>query len=266
MEYIEIEELLEELYNSDLRSYSQTSLIDDSIFYPVINQVLATLKIKTKVIKQDIISIHNFKGELPSDFFKVKEMFTCKKITHTFKNPTIKVETKKLDSLNKCDINYINTEGNNIIMVQKFEDTIFEFDSIIPLNLHKSSISYSCDNFISNSKNYVSIQNGFINTEFREGDLVMVYESTENDGKIPNYEKLKSAIKTLCTYEAFKIMFINGEQDIIQKLQYIEPKAAIAINIISNIAKEQSFSNFREWKKMQNSRYLIHNKLNIYGG
>lgn len=265
MEYIEIEELLEELYNADLRSYSQTSLIDDSLFYPVINQVLATLKIKTKVLKQEIIEIREFKGELPNDFFKVKEVFTCEKIKHTFTNPTVQVEMKKVESLNKCDINYLSAEGGGVIMVQKFEDTIFEFDTIIPLNVHKSSKSYCCNDFIANSNNFISIQNGHINTEFREGNLVMVYESTENDGKIPNYEKLKTAIKTLCTYEAFKVMFLNGEQDVIQKLQYIEPKAAIAFNIINAIAKEKSFGDFRSWKQLQNSKYLIHSNLIKYG-
>jgi len=46
MDYIDKEDLLREVYNTGLRSFRSMNLIDDSLFYPIIDYWLMTLKIK----------------------------------------------------------------------------------------------------------------------------------------------------------------------------------------------------------------------------
>jgi hypothetical protein len=160
-----------------------------------------------------------------------------------------------------CEAPMINCDGSKYYLNQRFENYNIELQHIVPLSIHKSSKEYCSSGFQNISNDFVTIENGFLNTEFRDGTIYLVYESVENDGMIPDYPKLTDAIKTLCIYEAFKVMFMNGEQDIVTRLQYIEPKAVIAENIIKSIAKEQSFQQILNFKSSMVARYNIFDKL-----
>jgi len=265
MDYIDKEDLLREVYNTGLRSFRSMNLIDDSLFYPIIDYWLMTLKIKTQIIKSQIVNIKNFKGELPEDFFKLKSIVRSDRYNFTYTNPSIQVDYEPvLCTERPCEAPLVNCDGSKYYLNQKFEKYTVHFDNITPLSVHKTSKGHCSDGFQNLSSDFVTIENGTINTEFREGVVFITYESIENDGMIPDYPKLKEALKTLCTYEAFKTMFMNGEQDVISRLQFIEPKAAIAENIIRSIAKEQGFKQVLQLKSDLNSRYNVLDKLTRY--
>lgn len=262
MNYIDRDDLLMELRNSNLRSYFASNLLDDSLFYPIIDYCLSILKVKTQKYKSQVVKIDNFKGGLPEDFFKLQSIVKGESYNFTYTNPVIQVDYEPvMCHEKKCNPPLVHCDGSKYYLTQRFEDYNFSFNNIVPLSIHHSSKN-SCSNLFKNiGQEKVSIENGFINTEFRNGFIYITYESNENDGLIPDYPKVKEAIKTICLYRAFEIMFLNGEQDLSSRLGYLQPQMVAAENILRLVAKEQGFNDIMKWRNVMVSRFNVFDKL-----
>lgn len=243
-----------------LYSYKNLGLMDESMIYPIIDNCLAVLGWKIKVFKYQVIKINDFKGELPEDFFKLLSIVKCDSYKFTHTNPSIQIDYEPVVcTARPCEEPLMNCDGTGFYLNQKFERFVFEANYVVPLKIEKVS-NNKCFDYFEKTES-VSIQNGYLNTEFREGVVYIHYESIENDGMIPDVPIIKEAIKNICIYELLYILYLNGEQDLQQKKDYAKEAAVIGYNILHNEAKSNTFKQFLEIKKHLNSRYNIFDKM-----
>lgn len=262
MTYIDRDELITELKVSALKTYFYLGLIDESVIYPIIDNCLSTLKCKTSIVKPLYLNVNSFKAELPEDFFKLKSIIKCESYKFTHTNPSIQIDYEPvLCTQRPCEEPLVNCDGSKYYLNQKFERFVFEVNDIQPLKVEKNSRNKCCKGFTNEGSETVSIQNNYINTEFCNGIIYITYESTENDGMIPDNPKIKEAIKNICIYESFKVMYYNGEQDIFQRMQHSEQKASIAYNILYTFAKGNELDKFLQFKQSLINRYNIFDKI-----
>ena len=265
MEFIEKEDLLREVYNEDLASLKRSNLIDDSILYPTIDECIAILKVKTKVVKAHVIKIDNFKGELPEDFFKLISAVTCDRYEYTYTNPSIQIDYEPVVCHQRpCEEPMISCNGDKYYLNQRFENYTIHFDTVRPLGVKKVNKNICSDMFKNWGKECITIENGYINSEFRCGYIYISYESIENDGMIPNVVEVKKAIKTLVSYKGLYNAWVNGEADLIQKVQYLERRAAIAEDTLKLWAKRLNHTQINNLRHYMISRYNVFTKMVNY--
>ena len=285
MNYVDRDEVIGEIWN-EMASYKNLGNVDESFLYPIIDLALSKLKCKTKVYKSAILNIDRFKVELPSDFGELKFLFRCSSVKYTYTNPTRQSEEiseqyvngleqrsswqgfpkshKCLDTYTgvhtcgvTCGANCDYGDGNYYIR-NIYNDISYDITNINKLVVTNNPSSVSRNVL---QQNMVTIQNGFINTCFQEGIIFLEYRSTETDGLIPDIPEVRNAIKDICKHELFRIMFYNGEQDVIQRMQNAEKYASIGYSILKKYAATNEVSDFYSLRKNLINRHNIMDKL-----
>ena len=262
--FVEKEQLIEELRMTELRSYFRLGVIDDADMYPTIDNCLATLQAKSKVYKSAVIDIENFKGKLPDDFYKLRNIYKCNnyEIQALENYGSIQLQqTNVLCNLRPCQDPIIGCSGQKYYLDQQFTYDTIRFNEIEPIKIVKSSNNQLCRDFLNKGASQATIQNGYLILEERNTIVYIVYESTENDGMIPDIPKIRKAIKDIVVYEMFKLMWNNGEQDVQGRMQYNEKFAAIATDILKGYTKSNSLKDFMNMKSSINERFNILDKL-----
>jgi len=281
MTYIDRDDLIAELWN-EMSSYKNLGNVDESQIYPTIDLCLYKVGNRTKVYKSSIIDVNRFQAPLPADFAELRYILRCKSVKYTYTNPAYQTEEiyeKYADGLeqserykwignprsHKCLDAFMgqhtcttscgqNCEyGNgNYFLRQKYNDFSYDLASIEPLMVKTNqNFKYKFQ------ENTVTIQNGAINTQFQEGTIFIEYLSTENNGLIPDNSEIKEAIKNICKHKLFEIMFYNGEQDVMQKMQYSEKFAAIGYSILKKYSATNELSDFYKLRSTMINRYNI---------
>lgn len=266
MTYVDRDELIIEIKTTELRSYFNLGLLDDADLYPIIDVCLSLLKCKTKAFKSKVLQVQNFKAKLPEDFFKLTFIVKCNSYALSLRDNLASTRVDYVPVVNpidhscnlrKCQTPFMSCSGDKYYLDQVFEYTDLRLNEVEPIRIVKTNKdSAELLNHFGNSRGGTgTISDGYLHLEERDVPVYIEYESTENEGLVPDVPKIRKAIKDILVYNAFKIMFNNGEQEVQARMQYNEKFASIAEDILRLYAKGNEVKEFLDLHKRFTQRY-----------
>lgn len=281
-DYISASELLLEVENS-LSTFVERSLVDNSIFYPVIKRCLTQLGLRALPTTNIVVQVKDYEARLPYDFYKLLKAVGCSTSIRyqSNDNPNIyeiydssKFTSFSDDYLLKPNEVRIDEEGDEYYVIQRYETFALKYTDFFPLSVSGSSQQYctgNCINKKTKSPNQIDISGNKLTASFSEGSIYIEYlqnldqETTDGlDLLIPNFGPITSWIIYKCMYKGIEKVFLNSEADVAQKLTYLKNESAVAeVNAMSFVSRH-SVKEFYMARKQLFSRYNKFNQM-VYG-
>lgn len=182
-----MEELMA-IVKSDFRKLDAEGLIDDGTCIKTVMACNERLGISIRDVKQLCIPVHDYKAKLPLNFeklFFVTALNATNGISMNMRNPFSNNFDRDVIYDAKVDRDSLGAEDSYRVVINRKENiTIHASMSFIELNVSPSSSSYchvSCPNIRKKGKYEVTIENDYINTPFRSGELYIMYLATMED-------------------------------------------------------------------------------------
>lgn len=276
--FITANELLNEVRNK-MKSYFETSMIDDSDMYPIIRSCLSAMGAKIYPTSSAVIPINNYKGFLPKDFHKLILALGCSNetiVSTPNTNPQIydKIITKEqaleLTPSEVC----LDSCGDYYQVVQKFEAFEVIFNDVYPLSINSTSdyaCSKDCWNKTVRGVDEIDIKNGCIYTQFSSGSIYIEYmqnlETQDTDGidlLIPDYSPIREWIKAACIKEGLEMLYLNGEADVERRLGYAKNELTVKETNAKSFISRPEFSELYDTKRVFYGRYRKFDQM-VYG-
>lgn len=208
----------------ELNSYDEAGLIDFTKLYKVLRKCNSVLGQRINPEKQDVLTIKNFKVQLPDDFESLNLAFLChtKKINVTPPSG-FHIEYKNLCEWNSTSCGSWERDCETVIY-QKCNEQWREFSHFDLVRVSQASYSKcgsQVPNFFSKSGNIINIgQDGWITTTFRDGDLYLSYvgsmEDEDGDLLVLDHPITESYYEAAVIHHIFKLMYRNKEDDVQQ--------------------------------------------------
>lgn len=264
IKFISSETLAEELKN-ELRSYFDSNLVDDSIFWPVFKECLSKFSNKYNPEKRDVIKITNKIADLPKNFERLCLAMACTAGTVILDDQrsygTEEVEVCELDLCqSSCDV-CTDECGNMYRVVQKNHKVELNWTSFDVLSLGRTNPDYcieGCLNFRSVSPNKIEIKNGKIYTSFDKGYIYLEYLATLEEGEeilFPDNETVNKWIKAKLREAVFSYLYFNGIGDNLTRYREAQRQAFIQEGKAIPIIKRSGLSSFYNLANILIRRY-----------
>jgi len=207
----------------DLSSYDDAGQIDPTKFYKILRRCNATLGLKLNPEKQAMVTVKNFKARLPEDFTVLNFAFLCqvKKINVTLPSGFhIELQNSfnwKLKDGSCC----LFEKQFETVIIQKCEEKFQEFSKFDIVRVtSNSSCTDQCPNFFSRSTSTITVKDGWIITNFRDGDLYLDYvgsmEDEDGDLLVLDDPNVEAYYEASVINQFFKLLYRNKEQDVQQ--------------------------------------------------
>lgn len=277
--FITAEELLVEVRNQ-LKKFYQQQAIDDSYMYPVIRNSLAKLGAKVYPVGSHVVHVYNKEGKLPTDFHKLILAVGC----FSYTVEALPNENPQLYDVSEAQIEdffvsqpstvCVDDCGASINIIQRFETFEVSYTDYSMLSVSKNSFPYCVNNCFNKKvlgQSQIEINGNRLLAGFEEGfvyiDYLQKLEKNVDDGKdliIPDFPRITEWIVGACVTEGLKIMYINGTENVQQRLQYMEQKTAILETNARSFIKANDFSEFYNVRRVFYGRFDKFNQM-IYG-
>lgn len=221
MKFVSAEGIYAEV-KEKLKSYFNSGAVDDALFPKITQRAMGKLNMSAKPIKETFIPLDNFQGDLPSDFYKVREVWAC---STEFSEPIRDASsyyyrtdcriTPIFDKCNECfdeeDYQPCTTPEKYKVTHKVTGHTIFEYKFSHYLrpgnNNAKEYCGSDCPNIGCDSYDTFDISGCKISTSFREGSLHMIYyaDNLDEDGDIliPTDDYVQDYLMKVLIYEVF---------------------------------------------------------------
>ena len=266
--FITTDDLFVEIHNM-LPSFFERSILDDSLFYPVVRECLAKLGAKIYPVSDTTLIVENYKAKLPADFHKLVYAvgyFERKELAVDTLSPQlfdVKVgDVKTIEKPIKLSSEYcVNDCGEIYQVVQRVNSYEYVYTDLYPLRIKSSNSScvQDCLNKINACKDEISINGGTLYTNFCEGQVFISYlqnlESSDGDLLVPDYAQIREWIKSACITKAFEKIYWNGEADVQQRLLFAKKEEAVRELNARSFARRSEFSELYDMRKFFFNRY-----------
>jgi len=238
--YITLSQLLASI-SLDMRLYDAAGFMGNNTFIKVIHRCNDKLGIKLHKSKQCLIDIKDGKGYLPDDFWKIETIFA----TYLTEIPTtmpiipgnIVEYTSDISNIkdgkiiNSPKLSYKDSCGNCFWAVKQPDtEKITTITNIVPLKMSNNclnSATHYCPNR-QNSTYGIDLDDNQIFTSFKEGQVFLCYLGTMEDENgeplIPFHPLLNDYYEYSIKEKLFEDIFLNSEDDVEKKLQYVTQK------------------------------------------
>lgn len=280
--YISASELLLEVENI-LSTYHERSLLDNSIYYPVIKRCLHRLGLRALPLNSTVVQIENYQAKLPTDFYKLRFALGCANVIkiQTNENPQVyevyntdKFQSYHDDYLLKPNETRVDDCGDEFYVIQRYETFSLKHTEFFPLSISSSSYQ-SCTSDCINKKqlvgNQIDISNKTITTSFPKGSVYIEYlqslEQETPDGVellIPDFAQITNWIVQTCILKGLEKIYLNGEADVQQRLNYILQQQSIAEANAMSFVSRHSVKEFYAVRTQLFSRFKKYNDV-VYG-
>ena len=272
MRYIDAQEVIDNVMNElDNIFNTNSTLLDDTILFPVIKRCMAKLRHNHLPMKWCVIRVDNNVGELPEDFYKACSMILCKSeevCCHGRYSECIHTEEQKVCSTSKCEdtCQYEKQCGDMYRVIEKrmggYLSRINRYALLCPSKSSYPSCTDDCFNFKSKSPYEVDIQDNKIKTNFNKGLIHIDYLATLDD-KIPDNERIIEWVEKELIYKVFQILYYNGEGDYVRRYQEAKFNVDIAYRNAINIIKTPEVNEYYQLARNMQKRY---NSCNLWNG
>lgn len=272
LQYIEASEIIREVKN-ELFTYFDRGILDESFLYPIIRTCLSQMGLRILPTKSEVVKVEDFKADLPCDFYKAIMMVGCgleeiRDVDYT----NAKFEEYEVTDLNICEqrCDYCEDECGNLYGIKQYYNTFSAtYTELYPLSI-KDSKPYcldSCFQYVGRG-NEVTIKNGKIYSNFREGHIFIEYltnlESDSGDLLIPDNQVIKDWIKMEMMFVCFRKLYLNNEADVQQRLNWIQNQLSIYQVNARALYKNWTVRDFYDLRKTLYSRFHKYNT-GVYG-
>lgn len=191
LKYRTFESLMADV-TDDLETYEAEGLIDPSKYIKVAKKVNAELGVDVQQEKEVILTVENYKANLPNDFYLLNFALLCTKRRVTIETPTQKTEEVEIPLCapdpepGPCGCSIVRTNGccSRYKLVQKIKTETIEFEEVDLLNITTSSRKYcanGCKNLGYDSINNAQIKGDYIYTNFCDGTIYLNYMGIMED-------------------------------------------------------------------------------------
>lgn len=205
----------------ELKSYFDTGAVDDLLFPVWTDKCLKKLGRSSWKINNVVIFIDNFKAVLPPDFTAVREcwLVACT-LGPTFRKPgsfynqITTTLNKPFDACNptvNCDpcnpdiLTVVTKTNTEVAFPISFKQLLRPGNIAVKDNCHAG-----CLNFWSDSPDTFDIRDNCIITNFRQGDLYLVYYSFQSDDAgyqlIPDNYRIQEFIEAFIKQKIFEML------------------------------------------------------------
>lgn len=226
---------------NQLSSYFDQGVLDDSLLYKPLKSCLDRIGLKVMPQRSATIVITDKQGILPKDFYKMVYAIGCSTYEQ-WENPMNGPEGYKLTLTEKAvvsipvcksSLDFCTDEcGQLTEILQEFDIYKARYTNVFNVAVSKSE-SLCTDDLLRNnpgSPNEIAIRNGAIYANF-SGYVYIEYLSNlmgdDDEILVPDYTQITDWMETAMMIECFEKMYLNGEGDVIQRLQYLQ-------NIVQN--------------------------------
>lgn len=273
LQYIEASELIKEVKN-ELYSYFERGILDESYLYPIIRTCLSQMGLRILPTKSEVLKVEEFKTDLPCDFYKALLLVGCGMCEF---NDVDYLNTKLIEyevsGVNICEsrCDYCEDSCGNLYGIRQYYNTFSAtYTELYPLTVSTDSKPYCVDSCFDyqGRGNEVTIKNGKIYTNFREGHIFLEYltnlEADSGDLLIPDNAIIKDWIKIEMMFVSFRKLYLNGEADVQQRLNWIQNQLGIYQVNARGLYKAWTVKDFYDLRKTLYSRFHKYNT-GIYG-
>src|SRR5699024_7559824 len=265
------EQVFAEVKNN-LRTYDEYDLIDE---ISLKNWFISSIKKfgnNVMVTTDAILDVNNNKTELPDDFWHLKEAWRYEPHHYCSNKGKIPIEYKRgfnnkgvsddcdCDTSSYVSKQYVSGTSSFYVYYNKPSKLVLgsSFDQRV--------VSRDCLNLpnkvVHKNNNLINIVNRTINTEFKDGNIYLIYDALPTDLKgnvaVPDTqhgELLNYVIKNL-EYRVVRDILLNEEDpNSVGKLNLLRAERNDAFNLAMTETKSGSFSP-KSWKNIRNKNRL----------
>ena len=266
IKYIDSSEIITEVKN-ELSTFFEKGALDESYLYPPLRQCITKMGLKIFPLKKAFLGLDDGRVELPCDFYKVEMAMGCglsEEFDIDYLNP--KFREYYVSGVNVCetDCDYCSDNcGNLYSIIQKYDSYSVVHSDLFMLKVSGSDEYCTADYFKKswdkNNPNEITIRNGYIYANFKQGSIYLEYLSnliTEDAILIPDQETIKHWIKMEMMFACLKKLYLNFEGDVQQRLMWVQSQLAIAQTNASTIYKRWEVKEIYDIRKVLRSRFM----------
>lgn len=219
----------------ELKSYFDSGAMDDLMFSRWTEEALDQLGVGTYEIKEAYLRLKNNQVKLPTDFIKVRELWSCytsyspsiKLPSATYNQYTCRVNPYKdnYDTCNECNDCY---PTDYVVTYKTTDEVMFSFKKshlLQPGNIHcQTKCSDDCMNNNITSPDTFDIRDNKVITNFKNGDLLLIYygfnEDEEGYRTIPDEHYAKTYVKDYIRFKLFESLFNSTTDESFNQVKY----------------------------------------------
>lgn len=264
--YIKLSQVMSSV-KSDLNLYDDAGMIDNDRVIKIIAKCNEKLGQKIFKSRECKIIVSDYTAPLPSDFYKVENIFATQIINLANINPNFGVRQLEFSNTPPKDVNKMITYGK-MGCIDSCNNCYFTYDRgtpitneklvyerIVPLKLSKNLLNicaeYSpCLNLTGEFE--VNLIDNELKLSFETGEIYINYLGNliAEDGEIeiPFHPKLNSYYEYAIKEKILEDIFLNSESDVINKLKYISDKKRESYAIAWDFVNSKEVN---EWNKIQ---------------
>lgn len=287
LRYRTFDELLNEVL-VDLRTYNLENLIEPHILIKTVLKVNYDLGLRITQTKEALLEINHNKARLPEDFYTMNFASLCGEYevhnslpqgTNTQEVPYTDFPQHENICGSSCDNPennlygnpcqqprvFTNCKGENYELIQVINpSTVRVYKYSTPLKFTSSqSIECNCPNLYVNSSNTAYLKNGFLFTNFNNGNVYLNYQGSLEDKEgnilVPDHPLLNEYYEYALKSKILEDLYMNGE-DVSNKIQLVEQKLRMARNNALSLVNTPNFKELENlWKanrKAMNHKYI----------
>lgn len=264
--YIKLSQVMASV-KSDMNLYDDAGMIDSDRIIKVIAECNEKLGLRIFKSRECKIQVCNFKAELPTDFYKIENIFATQILNAINTNPNFGAKQLEFSATPPKDTSKMITYGkmgcvdscNNCYFVTDRTPTPdltqIQFERLVPLSLtnraSNNCIEYSpCQAY--KGEYQVDLDEEEFVFSFEKGEVYLCYLGSliSDDGEIeiPFHPKLNSYYEYAIKEKILEDMYLNSDADIINKLRYFSDKKREAYAIAWDFANTRQVN---EWSNVQ---------------
>jgi hypothetical protein len=241
----------------ELKSYFDSGVVDDLMFPIWTNKCLQKLSKATLPITQTLLFMDNYEAKLPPDFISVRECWLTAsgfpleyRVPGSYYQQITTQLNRPYDACNplvNCDpcnpdIITVVAKTNTYVTNNIRLSYLLKPGSIITRNDHCDNLpEMGCLNYSSTSADTFDVRDGKLFTNFRSGDVFLMYYSMQSDNEgnqlIPENYRIQEFIEAFLKQKVFEQVF----------------------NQVSDESFNQSRTKYEMYKQMADEAYIIAN-------
>lgn len=218
------------LIKEELRSYFESSAIDDVLFSRWTERCLQKLGRGTLDIFQTLLPVTEGGIRLPKGFSAVREAWLCTESTQVFTQPT-STYTQVTTTVNLTDPSITCQTCTNPVEVEAVYKTSGQVIAryrrshlLQPGQLAAAACAPDCLNTGVTHRDVFEVRDGKLWTNFREGTLLLVYYAQLRDGEgfqlIPDEVHILEYIEAYLKFKLFEQLSNQASDETAKQLEY----------------------------------------------
>lgn len=269
----------EELFNAikeDFNALDNNNLVDEGKFYNHVAYIIKLLGVEWYREEEDVFNVENYRFQLPRNFSKLSQAYKCTASQTTSSLPPgVVLTNRQFDHVpDECNTDPCSPHFDTNCIFNRFDQILVQRSSLIhrytfPILLRvgnkktRSLCSHNCPNIFSEEPDEITIENGYLYTNFQEGNVYLSYYAFPLDAKsglpvVPNNEIIIKCIEYYIKWKLLENMWVNADGDVANKIAYFQAQYREALGDAQHETKLPHFGTLVN--KIRSTR----RNLNIY--